>query len=336
MKAAIFQGPGILEIKDVPAPQIKHTDDVLIRISAISVCGTDVRALAVPPVYEFKKGLILGHEGTGEVVAVGSDVTNVAVGDHVVIHPNIWCGKCHYCRTGHINLCDNFTHIGDSIDGVMAEFACIPERMVYKISKDVPAHIACLAEPLACVLNGTNKVRSHPGENVLILGGGPIGLLYMMLYQAMGAKVGVSDISDRRRDYALANGADYVVNPKTQDLVQVVMAQTVIGADIVVDCVGMLLDQAVATVRKGGSIVIFGINTAANIPLHEVDIVFKELNVVGAYITKGTFPEAIQIIENKLIPIEKLVSHRLPLEETKRGIDLMASGEAIKSVIEVR
>ncbi|MCQ5128550.1 alcohol dehydrogenase catalytic domain-containing protein [Butyricicoccus faecihominis] len=336
MKAALFQGPGCLEVKDVPKPEVKNPDDVLIEIHAIGVCGTDIRALAVPPLYEFKKGLILGHEGTGKVVGVGSDVTGVAVGDHVVIHPNIWCGKCHYCRTGHINLCENFQHIGDSIDGVMAEFACIPERMVYKISDEVPAHIAAIAEPLACVLNGTNKARAHPGETVLILGAGPIGMLYMMLYQAMGADVCVSDTNEERLRFAAELGATYTVNPMKQDVPAFLMEKTGIGADIVVDAVGVLLDTAILAAKKGGTIVLFGINTVAQPTVHQVEIVFKELQIVGAYITKGTFPQAVDIIENHRIPVEKLVTLRVPLEQTKYGIDQMAAAKSVKTVIEVK
>lgn len=337
MKAAVFMGPGVLEVKDVPKPEVRNADDVLIEIHAIGVCGTDIRALAVPPLYEFKKGLILGHEGTGKVVAVGSDVTNVAVGDYVVIHPNIWCGKCHYCRTGHINLCENFKHIGDSIDGVMAEYACIPERMVYRISKEVPAELAALAEPLACVLNGTNKVRSHPGETVLVIGAGPIGMLYMLLYKAMGASVCMSDTNEDRLAFAKDLGADYLVNPLKEDVPAFLREKTGgLGADIVVDAVGSLLDTAILAARKGASIVLFGINTVALPKVHQVEIVFKELNIVGAYITKGTFPQAVDIIENHRLPLEKLVTLKVPLEQTKFGIDEMAAARSVKTVIEVR
>ena len=336
MKAALFQGPGCLEVQEIPAPEIRNPDDVLIEIHAIGVCGTDIRALAVPPLYEFKKGLILGHEGTGKVLAVGSEVTNVAVGDHVVIHPNIWCGKCHYCRTGHINLCENFKHIGDSIDGVMAEYACIPERMVYRISSEVPAHIAAMAEPLACVLNGTNKARAHPGESVLVLGAGPIGLLYMMLYQAMGADVYMSDTNEERLAFAKELGAAGIVNPMKQDVPAYMMEKTGIGADLVVDAVGVLADTAILAAKKGGKVVLFGINTVAQPTIHQVEIVFKELEIVGAYITKGTFPQAIDIIENHRVPVEKLVTLRVPLEDAKYGIDQMAAAKSVKTVIEVK
>ena len=175
MTAAVFEGAGVLNIKEVPVPQLERDDEVLIKIEMVSICGTDVRGLANPPQVFFKEGVIIGHECVGRVTKIGSDVTNVSVGDKVVVHPNQWCGKCHYCRLGRINLCDNFKHVGDSRDGAMCDYLCVPERLVYRIREDIPANVACLVEPLACVLNGTTSVRTHPGESVLILGGGAIG-----------------------------------------------------------------------------------------------------------------------------------------------------------------
>ncbi len=301
----------------------------------MSICGTDVRALTDPPAFLFNEGIVVGHEFTGIVKEVGKSVTNVAVGDKVVVHPNIWCGKCYYCRTGHTNLCSNFTHIGDKIDGAMAEYACVPEKMVYKISEQVPSYIACLAEPLACVLNATESVRIHPGETAVILGGGPIGLIFMMLYQAAGAKVIVSDIMPTRQAFAKQLGADIVVDPSKENLEEIVKDNTEIGAAIVVDAVGMLLPQAIKLARKGGDVVIFGINEIAQAQLNEAPIVFNELTIHGKFITKGTMPMAVKLIEEKAIPIEKLVTHRMPIQDVKTGLELMKSGEALKAIVEI-
>ena len=251
MSAAVFEKAGVLSIKQVPVPQISSQDEVLIKVEAISICGTDVRGLSDPPEFLFKQGVIIGHECTGTVSQVGQSVTNVSVGDKVVVHPNQWCGKCYYCRTGQTNLCENFKHVGDSRDGAMAEYLCVPEKLVYRISEDVPVHIACLTEPLACVLNATKSLRIHPGENAVVLGGGPIGLIFMMLYKAAGATVFVSDISEKRREFALKLGADYVMDPNSEDITQFVRQKTKIGADIVTDAVGMLVDQAITLVKKG-------------------------------------------------------------------------------------
>ena len=335
MLAAVFERKGVLNVLEIPLPKIKTPEDVLIKVKAISICGTDVRALTDPPAFLFTEGIVVGHEFNGIVEEIGDNVTNVKVGDSVVVHPNNWCGKCIYCRTGKINLCENFTHIGDKVDGGMAEYACVPEKLVYKISKDVPPYIACLTEPLACVLNPTQEVRTFPGETVVILGAGPIGLIFMMLYKAAGAKIIMSDISAHRREFALELGADVVFDPGSEDLEKKVREETTIGADIVVDAVGMLMDQAIKLVRKGGNIILFGINEVAKVQLNQAPIVFNEINIHGKFITKGTFPKAINIIENKIIPIEKIVTHRLPIQKVKEGLELMKSGEGSKVIIEI-
>ena len=335
MTAAVFERKGVLTVKEVPVPGIKSQDDVLIRVKAVSICGTDVRALTDPPAFLFTEGIVVGHELNGIVEKIGECVTNVQVGDSVVVHPNNWCGKCLYCRTGHINLCENFTHIGDKVDGAMAEYVCVSEKLVYKIRDDIPPYIACLTEPLACVLNPTQEIRVNPGGSVVVIGAGPIGLIFMLIYKAAGAKVIMLDPLKNRREFALDLGADLALDPKTEDVGKIIKRETVIGADIVVDAVGFVMDQAICLARKGGSVILFGINEAAKVELNQAPIVFNEINIHGRFITKGTFPDAIKMIEDKIIPIEKLVTHRLPLRDVKKGLELMKSGEGCKVVIEL-
>lgn len=336
MRAAVYEGKGVLSVKDIPVPAIRNPTDVLINVKAISICGTDVRALTTPPAYEFAAGIVVGHECAGIVTAVGADVTNVQVGDQVVIHPNNGCGKCFYCRTGQLNLCENFKHVGDTVDGVMAEYTVMPEKLVYKIDSKVPPHITCLAEPLACVLNGTETIRTHPGEVVVVHGAGPIGLLFLMLYKAAGATVIVSDPAEGRGKLALEMGADYYVNPTTENLEAKVRAISPIGADIVTDAVGVLLGQSVPLVKKGGNIVLFGLNTAAEVTLKPAQLVMNEIHIHGCYIAKGTFPMAVRILERALLPMEKLVTHRLLIQEVKKGLELMKTGEGAKVIIEFK
>lgn len=319
----------------VPRPHLTGPDDVLIRVEAVAICGTDVRALADPPAYDFVDGIVVGHEACGIVEAIGAHVTNCQVGDKVVVHPNIWCGKCPACREGRINLCENFRHIGDRIDGAMAEYLCIEERMVYKIRNDVPSHIAALAEPLACVLNGTTSAKAHPGDTVVVLGGGPIGQIFAMLYRASGADVILSEPSAYRRELAHTLGIAHTVNPFEEDLNAAVRRLSPGGADIVVDALGTMLATAIGIARKGGHITAFGTNQTAKVEIPQYQITEKELTIQGTYITKGTMPLAVRIIENGLIPIDKLVTHRLPLEQLMEGIALSKSGAAGKVVIEI-
>ena len=336
MKAAYYEKKGVFDVRDIPVPQIKNPTDILIKVQAISICGTDVRALAEPAVYEFHEGIVVGHECVAIVEDTGTGVTTVKPGDRVVIHPNVGCGGCYYCRTGKINLCADFQHLGDFVDGVMAEYAVVPERQAYIINDKVPSHLACLAEPLACVLNGTTTVRVHPGETVLVLGAGPIGLLFAMLYKAAGATVIVSDIAENRGKLALDINADYYINPQKENLEERVKEITGgIGADIVTDAVGVLLEDGIKNVKKGGDVLIFGLNSVATSTLHPAEVVMNEIKVHGTYIAKGTFPMAVKILENEILPIDKIVTHRLPIEEVKKGLQLMKTGEGVKVIIEM-
>lgn len=336
MKAAYYEKKGVFDVRDLPVPQIQKPDDILIKVEAVSICGTDVRALAEPAVYEFHEGIVVGHECVAIVEETGAGVTAVKPGDRVVVHPNIGCGNCYYCRTGKINLCADFQHLGDFVDGVMAEYAVVPERQAYIINHNLPAHIACLAEPLACVLNGTTTVRIHPGETALVLGAGPIGLLFAMIYKAAGATVVVSDIAGNRGKLALEMGADYYINPQQENLAERVRELTGgIGADIVTDAVGVLLEDGIKNVKKGGDVLVFGLNSVATSTIHPAEVVMNEIKVHGTYIAKGTFPLAVQILENEILPLEKIVTHRLPIEEVKKGLQLMKSGEGAKVIIEM-
>lgn len=319
----------------VPKPQIKGPNDVLIKILAVAICGTDTRALANPPAFDFVDGIIVGHEATGIVEEIGPEVTNCKVGDHVVVHPNIWCGKCPACRLNKINLCENFKHIGDRIDGAMAEYLCIEERMVYVIDSKVPPYLAACAEPLACVLNGTTSHKAHPGDTVAVLGGGPIGLLFAALYKASGADVVVSEPSEYRRNLAKEMGIEHTVNPLEEDLNAKIRELSPMGADIVVDALGTMLPTAIEIATYGGHITVFGVNQIAKVEIPQYPITLKELTIQGTYITKGTMQRSVKIIEKNMIPLDKLVTHRLPLEKLMDGIELSKSGMAGKVVIEI-
>lgn len=336
MMAAVFEKPGKLTVKDWPMPEIKNADDVLIKMEAGAICGSDTRALMDPPEFVYVENIVMGHESAGKVTEVGPAVTGLDPGDRVVVHPNLWCGKCHSCRTGHINLCTNVIHLGNMIDGTLAEYLVAPERLLYKISDSVSPDVAALAEPLACVLNGTQQARPHPGETALVLGAGPIGLIFASIYKASGArKVFASEISPLRAKKAKEMGVDRVIDPSKENLEEVIMDETGgVGVDVIADAVGLLLPDGVKAAKKGASIVCFGLNEARPIEFMQAQLTFKELRVFGAYIASGTFPLAVTMLENNTLPMEKLISHHFPLKDTQKGFDAMYSGEGMKVIIE--
>jgi threonine dehydrogenase-like Zn-dependent dehydrogenase len=334
MRAAVFEGNGRVAIVERRDPTVSRPDDIVVRIAANGLCGSDLRALAVPPEMVYEEGVIVGHEFSGTIVSVGDEVT-LEPGARVVVHPNIWCQTCWYCRSGHTNLCDRFVHIGSMRDGGAAELCVVPERMAYRVPDEMPLDVAALAEPLACVLNGTKQASVHPGESALILGGGPIGLLYLMLLKAAGASpLIVSEPAPQRARWARELGADAVVDPGSTSVRDAVREFTEgRGADIAVDSVGALLSDAVASVRKAGRVLVFGLNERIEAVIRPADLVYREISVLGVYIARGTFPLAVALLTDNKLGFDRLLTHRLQLEQFDEAIELLRTGEAVKALI---
>lgn len=334
MVAAVFEGEGRLSLKEVDVPRVRAPDDVLLAVRAVGICGTDVHILSVPPGHPASPGVILGHEYTAEVLRVGERVSHVAPADRVVVDPSVWCGSCAYCQRGLTNLCDRMDGIGIFRDGGFAAYSVVPARVVYKISSKVAPEIAALAEPLADVINGVRKLTPTPGESALVLGAGPIGLLYTLLLRAAGVRpLIVTEVSEYRAARARVCGADLVINPRTEDLAAAVRRATGLGADMVVDAVGSLLEEGVRSVRKGGRILLFGMNEHARPVLKQYDITKYEYQILGSYIARGTFPQAVALLESGTIDFGLLITHRLPLREIHQGIELLRRGQALKIAV---
>lgn len=334
MLAAVFEGKGKLNLKQVSIPEIKEVDEVLLQVEAAGICGTDMRILEVPPGHPATEGVILSHEYTGKIMAVGEAVTQFKKGERVVVDPNITCGNCSYCKRGMPNMCENMTTLGIFINGGFARYNVAPAKALHKISPDLLAELAVFTEPLSCVVSATQRLKVHPGEVVVVLGAGPIGLLFVQMFKASGAgKIIVSEISEYRAKFAYESGVSRVVNPLQDNLERIVKEETLVGADVVVDAVGTLFGSAMAIVRRGGRILLFGQNYQARTQVAQNDITRNELTVMGSFIARFTFPAAIKIIESKVLNLEKLITDKLPLEDIHKGIEAMRKGEAIKVII---
>ena len=335
MRAAVFEGEGRLVLRTMPAPEIRRAADVLIRVEACSVCGTDVHILSVPPGYTARPGTVLGHELVGEVVAVGEEVASLRPGDRVVCNPNEPCGVCGFCRKNLPNLCEHIIPLGIEADGGFAEYVCLAEACAYKIPDRLPAETAMFAEPLACVLSGVKKLAAAPGESVLILGAGPIGLMMVQMMKASGARpIIVSETSPTRRQFALDSGADMVVDPAHDDLEAAVGAQTGAGADHVIDMTGSLLRTAIQLVRKGGKVLLFGVNTGSTAEVKQSDITQKEITILGTWLANASFAQAVKLLESGILPLEKLITHRCTLETLEPAIELLRKGRAVKILVD--
>jgi 2-desacetyl-2-hydroxyethyl bacteriochlorophyllide A dehydrogenase len=334
MKAAIFESEGRLVLKEVLVPSIENDDEIIIRVESASICGTDVHILEVPPGFIAPEGIILGHELAGRIESVGPGVTDLKVGDKVVINPNDYDCTCRFCKTNLPNQCENLYALGVKVNGGFSKYCKVSSKVCHKIDPGVSADEAAFAEPLACVINGTEKVRLQPGESVLVLGAGPIGMLYLKLFKMGGAsKVIVSEISEYRRKLAKENGADMVIDPSKEDLEDIVLKETNGGADIIVDAIGTQLDIAIRAAGKNGKILLMGVNEKAQPRISQSQVTFKEIQIIGTWLANATFPKAVQLIESGKLKLKKLITHRLPLEEIHKGIDLINEGKAFKVMI---
>jgi threonine dehydrogenase-like Zn-dependent dehydrogenase len=345
MLGAVFEGNGKLVLKDRPKPELKKDTDALIKVEGVGICGTDLHILQVPPAHPARQNSILGHEFTGKIVEVGSRVPDFAPGDTVLIDPHPGCGLCEECRNGNTDVCIPLIEasgepghpatIGIFSDGAMTSYAIVPRESLFKVDPKVPSHIRALAEPLACVLNAANKLKVQPGDNVLILGAGPIGLLFTAVLKANGAsKVIVSEISDYRKEAAKACGATLVVDPQKEDLEAIVKRETGGGPNVVVEAVGPLLPQAIKMVGTRGTVLQFGHDETVEPAIPVGVMLKKEVQILGAYIGRYSFERAAKVMESGQLPLDKIVSHRLPLSKVHEGIDLLRQGKGLKIILE--
>jgi 2-desacetyl-2-hydroxyethyl bacteriochlorophyllide A dehydrogenase len=329
MKAAVWRGLDRLEIEEVPTPT-PGPPDVLVRVAACGVCGTDVHILEgkypvlTPP-------RIIGHEYVGTVSAVGSGVAKVKVGDRIAIEVGICCGRCHFCRSGRENLCANrLLHL----DG-FAEFACVPDRLVHRLPEGLPFEIAALAEPAACGLRAMDLTGVRSGGIALILGGGTIGLILTQLLLHGGiAKVIVSEPLAHRRAAAKAVGA-LPVDPTADGLDATVLAETDgLGPEYAFDCVGhpALLQQCVDLVQPGGSVIEVGVADPTAVAfLRPYQLFAKELTITATYSRPYTFTRALRWLPH--LTLGPLLGVEFPLAETKIAVCSLREGKGIKILV---
>lgn len=336
MLAAVFQGNGILEVKQVPKPQITAPDDVLIRVGAASICGSDLHVLHVPPGQTAAPGVILGHEYFGYVEATGSAISRFQPGDKVVVDNIMKCHTCSYCTTGMDNLCPNAIIYGQQLDGGFAQYCVVKAAQLLPMPETVPSYLAAQTEPLACVMNGIQKIRPTPADNVVVFGMGPIGLTFVRVLKLYGVKnLAVCEMSAIRRQKALDCGADLAIDPTQEDVAAVLQGRWGDLTDIVVDAVGAgpVFGQAVQLLKCGGRLLIFGQNANAVSQVPPAIIVRNELTVMGTYCAHNTFPLAIQLLQNPGLGLERIISHKLKLKDIQHGIDMLRSQQASRVII---
>ena len=342
MKAAILNAPHNLAFVDVPDPQPEQ-GDLVVKVRAATICGTDIRIYRGRKIAGIRYPAVIGHEFAGEIArADGAGL--FAVGQRVCVCPAIPCGRCQACKTNAENLCENLQAIGYELDGAFAEYIRIPAAAlaagnVHLIPERLSFEEASLAEPLACVLNGQQRVSLAAGETVAVLGSGPIGLLHVKLARLSGARlVMVSEPNEKRRQAALEMGADLVIDPVHEDLQSVVRAQTGgQGADVAIVAIGVpaLANAALSLVRRRGRVSLFaGFSAGETAPLDVNAIHYNELIVTGAFgLTRTTFETALDLLARGRIDVRSLITRRFALAEIGDAIACAEGGDAVKVAI---
>ncbi|MFC2036873.1 zinc-binding dehydrogenase, partial [Chloroflexota bacterium] len=244
-------------------------------------------------------------------------------------------GECDYCRRGLDNQCSNYRTIGTTIDGAFAPYLRAPQRALFKIGPGVPREDAVFFEPLSCVVGALARAPIQAGDTVMIIGAGPMGLLFAQMLRTLGAgKVVVADIVPYRLRYAEKIGVDVALNPTEVDLLQAIWEITPLGADLVVDAVGNQIDMAVRLTRRGGQVVLFGLRPHDSPSVNQYAITRYDLTLHGTFVGLNPFGQTIQLLESRRIQPSKLITHRVRLSELARGVELMRSGTAMKVVVE--
>lgn len=343
MKAAVFHGPNKLQLEEVQKPQINE-HEILLKVNASAVCGTDVRIFEGKKTKGVRTPSIIGHELVGTIEEVGSAVKDFFTGDRVGVMPVIPCRKCYYCQNGRENVCANRTAIGYEYDGGFAEYVRIPSAAVeagniVKIPDHISFEQAVVTEPLACCINGQRKANVKMGDVVVVVGGGPIGLMHVQLAKIAGAKsVILSEPIEHRREKAIKAGADFAVNPNEESLEDLVLNLTDgLGADVVLMAIGVpfLVKSCANLLKKGGTLNLFAGFTKG--VLSEIDpniIHYNEITVNGtSALTRADYHKSLALIATGKINTEVLTTTGYTLDTIEQAILDVRNGNGMKSVI---
>lgn len=330
MKIANWYGGRDFRIENAPRPRMKD-DEALVAVKAASICGSEVHAYTgISKRREEIHGipLVMGHEFAGVVEDVGENTTNVAIGDRVAVNPIVTCKKCEQCLTGRGNICRNFELLGLHVDGAFAEYVTIVGENCFKLSNDTSFQEASLCEPCSVAIHAVNITPIGLGDDVVVLGAGPIGLLTLQAARLAGAgRIFVTGTHDHTLDMAKKLGADEVINAKEEDVVQIVMKLTKgEGVDAVLEAVGTekTLQQGLDLIKKGKTVTTMGMREKT-MQLRMIDVSVKEARIQGDYgYTIPEFKSAIKLVSSNKLNLKTLITHEFALEDIAKAFELVA------------
>jgi 2-desacetyl-2-hydroxyethyl bacteriochlorophyllide A dehydrogenase len=332
MRRAVLAAPGEIRLEDdvtVPKP---GPGEIRVRAQSVGICGSDLHALAGHHPF-ITLPVVPGHEAAGVVDALGRDVTEFAVGDRVLLEPNLIDGTCLYCRSGRYNLCDHLLVVGCTTSGALADAFVAPAERFHRVPDAMTITEAAMVEPLSTATHAARIAGDLAGKTVAVLGAGTIGLLTMLTARAAGAAaIATTDPVEFKRALAIELGADLAVDPTHDDAVQRIRAELPWRPDVVFDCVASQssTDQAIALALKGGTIIVEGVPRGdVRVPLPLVQD--RELRLQGtAMYTREDVGRAIALIQSGDVPAARLVTSQYSFEDTVEAFRAAAGGSEIK------
>jgi 2-desacetyl-2-hydroxyethyl bacteriochlorophyllide A dehydrogenase len=330
MTCAVWRGIDDLRVDRVPLPEPRGRE-VLVEVAACGVCGTDLH-LVDGSITLYRPPRVLGHETAGTVVAVGPEVRSIRVGTPVAIDPSLPCGACFFCREAQPYMCTDRT----PAFGGFAEYLAVPEQTVHPLPDGLPLEHGALAEPLSCCLHALELAHPRAGGTVAVVGAGTIGLLLLQLARRSGAVlVTVSEPDPARRELALRLGADLVVDPRTEDPRERLLAATGgIGVDCAFEAVGSAAtaQAAIALPRRGGTVVLVGVApTSAEITLRPYELFERGLTLRASFIRSFEFRRAVALLP--VLDLEPLLGERFPLPQIGEAFAAAGSRRGVKTLV---
>lgn len=311
MKGAVFYGKHDLRVEEYEKPKL-GPKDILIQVKACGVCGTDVH------IYEGDKGAaevtpptILGHEFSGVITEVGSAVEEYKAGDRVCVDPNCYCGMCEPCRSGEVHYCEHMVGYGTTVNGGFAQYCAVNERQVYKLGENTTFEQGAMAEPTACCLHGIDMCGIRPGHQVVVIGGGMIGLLMMQLAKLAGAaKIALLEPVESKRRAARSLGADICIDPVREDVKDKLAGAGMTWINTVIECVGhpSTIEQAIEIAGNRAVVMMFGLTKPdETISVKPFQIFQKELELKASFINPYTQKRALDLIDSGRLDVSSMV-----------------------------
>jgi NADPH2:quinone reductase len=338
MRAVVIDAPGRIRVDTVPDPT-PGPDEVLVRVGACGICGTDLHIIdGDSPLARYP--IIPGHEFAGEVVALGSAIAqengnggaNITVGSRVAIEPNLYCGHCDFCRTGHENLCLYYAAVGVTTNGGIAQYVAVPVKKAYALPDALSLREAALIEPVSCAVHGMHSLNPRSGDTFLIVGAGTMGLLLLQLALRGGAsRVVMIDVNEQRLKRAEELGVT-----RTYNDIKRALADEPLGFNCVIDATGVpaVVENAFTAVKRGGKLMIFGVAPAeARISLSPFRIYNDEITVIGSMAVLFSFQPALDLISAGVINTEAMLTTAFPLEDFLKALDMVRYGRGVKTQI---